>query len=240
MKYLRAKNLEKSFKTHKAVRGVSFEVPQGKVVGLLGPNGAGKTTSFYMVVGLLAPDSGSVMVDEKDITKLSMHERARAGLGYLPQEASVFRRLTVYENIYAVLEAQEHPASYCESRTRDLLDEFSLQRVSGTHGALLSGGERRRVEIARALALKPDFLLLDEPFAGIDPIAVGDIQKLIAGLRDKGVGILITDHNVRETLKICDTAYILISGQIEESGLPSEIAKSERARASYLGEDFRL
>lgn len=240
MKYLRAENLKKSFKTHLAVRGVSFEVPQGKVVGLLGPNGAGKTTSFYMAVGLLHPDEGTVTIGDRDITSLSMHERARAGLGYLPQEASVFRRLTVYENIYAVLEAQDHPASYCESRTRELLEEFSLQRVSATHGSLLSGGERRRVEIARALALKPDFLLLDEPFAGIDPIAVGDIQKLIAGLREKGVGILITDHNVRETLRICDMAYILVSGLIEESGLPSEIARSERARASYLGQDFQL
>jgi lipopolysaccharide export system ATP-binding protein len=240
MKYLRAEQLKKSFKTHLAVRGVSFEVPQGKVVGLLGPNGAGKTTSFYMVVGLLSPDSGSVKIDDRDITHLSMHERARAGLGYLPQEASVFRRLTVYQNIYAVLEAQDHPDSYCENRTRELIEEFHLQRVSDTFGSLLSGGERRRVEIARALALKPDFLLLDEPFAGIDPIAVGDIQKLIAGLRDKGVGILITDHNVRETLKICDVAYILISGLIEESGLPSDIAKSEKARASYLGQDFRL
>lgn len=240
MKYLRAQNLKKSFKTHLAVRGVSFEVPQGKVVGLLGPNGAGKTTSFYMVVGLLHPDEGAVTIEDKNITNLSMHERARAGLGYLPQEASVFRRLTVYENIYAVLEAQEHPESYCETRTRELIEEFNLQRVAQTYGSLLSGGERRRVEIARALALKPDFLLLDEPFAGIDPIAVGDIQKLIAGLRDKGVGILITDHNVRETLKICDVAYILISGLIEESGLPSDIAKSEKARASYLGQDFRL
>jgi lipopolysaccharide export system ATP-binding protein len=240
MKYLRATDLKKSFKTHMAVRGVTFEVPQGKVVGLLGPNGAGKTTSFYMVVGLLQPDEGSVTIEGKDITKLSMHERARQGLGYLPQEASVFRRLTVYENIYAVLEAQEHAASYCVERTKELLDEFSLQRVAKTHGSLLSGGERRRVEIARALALKPDFLLLDEPFAGIDPIAVGDIQKLIAGLRDKGVGILITDHNVRETLKICDMAYILVAGLIEESGLPAEIAKSEKARASYLGHDFSL
>lgn len=240
MKMLRAENLKKSFKTHMAVRGVSFEVPQGKVVGLLGPNGAGKTTSFYMVVGLLGPDEGSVKIDDTEITALNMHERARKGLGYLPQEASVFRRLTVYENIYAVLEAQEHPAAYCESRTNELLEEFSLQRVSKTYGSLLSGGERRRVEIARALALKPDFLLLDEPFAGIDPIAVGDIQKLIAGLRDRGVGILITDHNVRETLKICDIAYILISGRIEEAGLPADIAKSEKARASYLGQDFRL
>ncbi|HEY8278884.1 MAG TPA: LPS export ABC transporter ATP-binding protein [Bdellovibrionota bacterium] len=240
MKYLRAENLKKSFKTHLAVRGVSFEVPQGKVVGLLGPNGAGKTTSFYMVVGLLHPDEGTVKIDEEEITHLSMHERARNGLGYLPQEASVFRRLTVYQNIYAVLEAQEHPDSYCESRTRELIEEFNLQRVSETHGSLLSGGERRRVEIARALALKPHFLLLDEPFAGIDPIAVGDIQKLIGGLRDRGVGVLITDHNVRETLKICDSAYILISGLIEESGLPADIAKSEKARASYLGQDFRL
>lgn len=240
MKYLRAENLKKSFKTHLAVRGVTFEVPQGKVVGLLGPNGAGKTTSFYMVVGLLHPDEGVVRIDDKEITRMSMHERARAGLGYLPQEASVFRRLTVYQNIYAVLEAQEHPDSYCESRTRELIEEFNLQRVAETHGSLLSGGERRRVEIARALALKPDFLLLDEPFAGIDPIAVADIQKLIAGLRDKGVGILITDHNVRETLKICDVAYILISGLIEESGFPADIARSEKARASYLGQDFRL
>jgi lipopolysaccharide export system ATP-binding protein len=240
MKLLRADNLKKSFKTHLAVRGVSFEVPQGKVVGLLGPNGAGKTTSFYMVVGLLHADEGTVKIDDLDITHMSMHERARAGLGYLPQEASVFRRLTVYQNIYAVLEAQEHPDSYCEMRTRELIEEFNLQRVSETHGSLLSGGERRRVEIARALALKPDFLLLDEPFAGIDPIAVGDIQKLIAGLRDKGVGILITDHNVRETLKICDTAYILLTGLIEEHGLPADIAKSEKARASYLGADFKL
>ncbi len=240
MKYLKAENLKKSFKEHRAVRGVSFEVAQGKVVGLLGPNGAGKTTSFYMVVGLLHPDEGSVKIDDKDITSLTMHERARAGLGYLPQEASVFRRLTVRDNIYAVLEAQDHPESYCETRTHELIEEFSLGRVAQTYGSLLSGGERRRVEIARALALKPDFLLLDEPFAGIDPIAVGDIQKLIGGLRDKGVGILITDHNVRETLKICDMAYILISGLIEESGLPSEIAKSEKARASYLGQDFHL
>ena len=240
MKHLRCTNLKKSFKTHLAVRGVSFEVPQGKVVGLLGPNGAGKTTSFYMAVGLLSPDEGTVKIDDRDITQMSMHERARAGLGYLPQEASVFRRLTVAQNIYAVLEAQEHPTSYCEKRTAELIEEFNLQRVQNTYGSLLSGGERRRVEIARALALNPDFLLLDEPFAGIDPIAVGDIQKLIAVLRDKGMGVLITDHNVRETLKICDMAYILITGLIEESGLPSDIAKSEKARASYLGHDFRL
>ncbi|MCO5142812.1 MAG: LPS export ABC transporter ATP-binding protein [Oligoflexia bacterium] len=240
MKKLIAKGLKKSFKEHIAVKGVSFEVPQGKVVGLLGPNGAGKTTSFYMVVGLTVPDEGTILVDDTDITSLAMHQRARVGLGYLPQEASVFRRLTVYENIYSVLEAQDIPSSECEQRTKSLLDEFSLQRVANTYGSLLSGGERRRVEIARALALKPDFLLLDEPFAGIDPIAVADIQKLIAGLRDRGVGILITDHNVRETLKICDYAYILISGNIEEYGLPSDIAKSEKARANYLGQDFQL
>ena len=240
MKHLRAENLKKSFKSHQAVRGVSFEVPQGKVIGLLGPNGAGKTTSFYMVVGLLTPDEGRVLLDDKEITSLTMHERARAGVGYLPQEASVFRRLTVYENIYAVLEAQDYSPAVCRDRTQELLEEFSLRRVSETYGSLLSGGERRRVEIARALALKPDFLLLDEPFAGIDPIAVGDIQGLIATLRNKGVGVLITDHNVRETLKICDTAYILISGQIEEYGLPSDIAQSQRARDSYLGHDFKL
>lgn len=239
-KILRAEKLQKRFKTHLAVRDVSFEIPQGKVVGLLGPNGAGKTTSFYMVVGILAPDSGSVLLDDKDITALSMHERAQSGVGYLPQEASVFRKLTVHDNIYAVLEAQDHSPQYCRSRTEELIEEFTLTRVAQTQGALLSGGERRRVEIARALALKPNFLLLDEPFAGIDPIAVGDIQKLIASLRDRGVGILITDHNVRETLKICDQAYILIAGQIDESGRPADIAKSERARKSYLGEDFTL
>lgn len=240
MKQLKAENLKKSFKSHQAVRGVSFEVPQGKVVGLLGPNGAGKTTSFYMVVGLLSPDEGRVLLDNKDITGLTMHERARAGVGYLPQEASVFRRLTVYENIYAVLEAQDFTPAHCRDRTEELLEEFTLRRVSDTYGSLLSGGERRRVEIARALALKPDFLLLDEPFAGIDPIAVGDIQGLIATLRNKGVGILITDHNVRETLKICDIAYILIAGQIEERGLPADIARSQKALDNYLGQDFKL
>lgn len=237
---LKAENLQKSFKQHKAVRGVSFTVPQGRVTGLLGPNGAGKTTSFYMVVGLLTPDQGTVMLDNLDITNLVMHERARHGVGYLPQEASVFRKLTVYENIYAVLEAQELTPQNCRQRTDELLEEFSLGRVRDSYGALLSGGERRRVEIARALALKPSFLLLDEPFAGIDPIAVGDIQGLIAGLRDRGVGVLITDHNVRETLKICDYAYILISGGIEEEGPPAKIAQSEKARDNYLGKDFKL
>ena len=240
MKRLDAKDLKKSFKSHVAVRGVSFEVPQGKVIGLLGPNGAGKTTSFYMVVGLLSPDSGNVLLDEEDITGLAMYERARKGVGYLPQEASVFRKLTVYENIYAVLEAQEISPQNCRARTDELLEEFSLGRVRNSYGALPAGGERRRVEIARALALKPDFLLLDEPFAGIDPIAVGDIQGLIAGLRDRGVGVLITDHNVRETLKICDYAYILISGGIEEEGAPVDIAKSTKARDNYLGKDFKL
>ena len=240
MRKLRAENLKKSFKNHVAVGGVSFEVPQGKVIGLLGPNGAGKTTSFYMVVGLLQPDQGRVLLDDLDITSLAMYERARHGVGYLPQEASVFRKLTVYQNIYAVLEAQELSPQTCRSRTEALLEEFSLMRVKDSYGALLSGGERRRVEIARALALKPNFLLLDEPFAGIDPIAVGDIQELIAGLRDRGVGVLITDHNVRETLKICDYAYILISGGIEEEGPPSEIAKSAKARDNYLGKDFKL
>ena len=240
MKLLQARNLKKSFKSHLAVRGVSFEVPQGKVVGLLGPNGAGKTTSFYMVVGLLKPDEGSVTLAGADITQLAMHERARAGLAYLPQEASVFRKLTVEQNIYAVLEAQDLNANECRSRTDELLGEFDLKRVAKSYGALLSGGERRRVEIARALALKPDFLLLDEPFAGIDPIAVGEIQKLIAVLRERGVGILITDHNVRETLKICDSAYIILSGLIEEQGLPEDIARSEKARENYLGENFEL
>ena len=237
---LRANNLRKSFKGLEAVRDVSFEVPQGKVVGLLGPNGAGKTTSFYMVVGLLSPDSGEVMLGDQNLTGKPMYERARMGVGYLPQEPSVFRKLTVYQNIYAVLEAQELSPQVCRQQTEALLEEFALTRVASSYGAILSGGERRRVEIARALSLKPDFLLLDEPFAGIDPIAVGDIQGLVGILRDRGVGILITDHNVRETLKICDFAYILISGAIEESGIPSEIAQSEKARDHYLGKDFKL
>ena len=210
------------------------------MIGLLGPNGAGKTTSFYMVVGLLGPDEGRIILDDKEITHMAMYERARHGVGYLPQEASVFRKLTVYQNIYAVLEAQEMSPQVCRSRTEALLEEFSLMRVKDSYGALLSGGERRRVEIARALALKPDFLLLDEPFAGIDPIAVGDIQGLIGGLRARGVGVLITDHNVRETLRICDYAYILISGAIEEEGAPADIAKSAKARDNYLGKDFKL
>lgn len=239
-KVLRAEHLQKAFKNHRAVNDVSFSVPQGKVIGLLGPNGAGKTTSFYMVVGLTTPDSGRVLLDDEDITSCVMHERARKGVGYLPQEASVFRKLTVYDNIYAVLEAQDLSAQTCRMRTEELLEEFSLGRVKNSYGVLLSGGERRRVEIARALALKPSFLLLDEPFAGIDPIAVGDIQGLIAGLRERGVGVLITDHNVRETLKICDYAYILISGVIEEEGEPATIAKSEKARDNYLGKDFKL
>lgn len=240
MKVLQASKLQKRFKEHLAVREVSFDVPQGQVVGLLGPNGAGKTTSFYMTVGLLEPDSGSITIGDADITKLSMHERSRAGVGYLPQEASVFRKLTVYQNIYAVLEARDYSAQDCRARTEKLIQEFGLSRVRNSYGALLSGGERRRVEIARALALKPDFLLLDEPFAGIDPIAVGEIQELIAGLRERGVGVLITDHNVRETLKICDTAYILILGEIVEQGDPQTIAASEKARENYLGQDFKI
>lgn len=239
-KVLRANNLKKSFKEHVAVRGVSYEVPQGKVVGLLGPNGAGKTTSFYMTVGLLEPDEGTITIEDRDITKLAMHERSRVGVGYLPQEASVFRKLTVYQNIYAVLEARDYSPQECRSRTDELLNEFGLSRVRNSYGSLLSGGERRRVEIARALALKPSFLLLDEPFAGIDPIAVSEIQGLIANLRSRGVGVLITDHNVRETLKICDLAYILILGEIVEQGDPQTIANSETARENYLGQDFKI
>ena len=240
MSRLSIRNISKKFKARQVVRGVSFEVESGQVVGLLGPNGAGKTTSFYMVVGLLSPDQGDVDVDGVSIGRLPMYRRARQGLSYLPQEPSIFRRLTVSENLEVALDAQDLTSAERSERLESLLEEFRVQHIRDSYGYALSGGERRRVEIARALAGDPKFLLLDEPFAGIDPIAVGDIQGIVRTLREKGIGILITDHNVRETLGICDRAHILKDGQIEVAGTAEEIASSPVARRFYLGENFRL
>ncbi len=240
MKKLSIKGISKRFKQRQVVKSVSFDVNSGQVVGLLGPNGAGKTTSFYMVVGLVQPDSGYVTIDEKDIGQLPMFQRARHGLSYLPQEPSIFRRLTVKENLIVALEAQGYSSSERAEKLEQLLDDFKIQHIRESYGYSLSGGERRRVEIARALAGSPSFLLLDEPFAGIDPIAVGDIQEIIRELKGRGIGILITDHNVRETLGICDKAYILKEGKIEVEGTAHEIATSDVARKFYLGENFKL
>ena len=237
---LSAQGLAKSYKGRAVVRDVSFEVERGRIIGLLGPNGAGKTTSFYMVVGLVEPDGGSVRLGEQDITKLAVHERARMGIAYLPQEASVFRRLTVEENILAVLEGRSLGEPERRRLLEQLIDEFRLNAIARQKAFTLSGGERRRVEVARALALDPVFLLLDEPFAGIDPIAVGEIQRMMEVLRKRGIGILITDHNVRETLTICDSAYLLGDGRILEKGTPKELVESPVARERYLGEDFRF
>tara|TARA_B100000749_G_scaffold28537_1_gene20044 strand:- start:35795 stop:36517 length:723 start_codon:yes stop_codon:yes gene_type:complete len=234
------KGISKSFKGRKVVKSVSFSVESGKTVGLLGPNGAGKTTSFYMVVGLVTPDEGEVKIDDYEIGSMPMFQRARFGLSYLAQEPSIFRKLTVNENIQVALEALGLSSAQRQERLAELLDEFSIGHISESYGYSLSGGERRRVEIARALAGKPKFILLDEPFAGIDPIAVGDIQGIIGQLQEKGIGVLITDHNVRETLGICDYAYILKEGKIEVEGSAEEIANSEVARKFYLGENFSL
>ncbi|QDE66495.1 LPS export ABC transporter ATP-binding protein [Myxococcus xanthus] len=237
-----AEGLEKSFRGRKkVVAGVSFSVAPGEVVGLLGPNGAGKTTSFNMVVGLVSPDAGRVRIGDEDLTHLPMHRRARRGVGYLPQEASVFRKLTVRDNFLAVLELQKDlDAKAREQRADTLLDEFGLTHVGESLGGDLSGGERRRAEIARSLIPQPRFILFDEPFAGVDPINVGDLQRQIFLLRERGLGVLITDHNVQDTLGICDRAYIIAQGQILEEGTPAEIAASPKARAVYLGERFRL
>lgn len=240
MSKLTIKNISKKFKQRQVVRGVSFEVESGQVVGLLGPNGAGKTTSFYMVVGLLKPDTGEVDLDGVNVGPLPMYKRARNGLSYLPQEPSIFRRLTVSENLQVALDAQDLTSQERAERLESLLEEFHIQHIRDSYGYALSGGERRRVEIARSLAGSPKFLLLDEPFAGIDPIAVGDIQDIIRGLKNKGIGILITDHNVRETLGICDRAHILKDGHIEVAGTADEITASPIARKFYLGENFRL
>ncbi len=237
---LEAKKICKSFKKRSVVNNVSFSVSSGEIVGLLGPNGAGKTTSFYMVAGLIKPDSGKVLINDIEIHDEPMFQRARQGLSYLAQEPSVFRRLTVEENILVALEAQGFRGAERRKRLDILIDDFKLGHVRESLGIALSGGERRRVEIARALASRPKFLLLDEPFAGIDPIAVADIQKLISELKDLGIGVLITDHNVRETLRICQRAYILKDGEIQVEGSSEEIAHSPDARKFYLGEHFSL
>ena len=235
-----AEGLVKSYRKRRVVDGVSFHVAPGEVVGLLGPNGAGKTTSFNMVVGLVVPEKGRVVLGTEDLTSLPMHRRARLGVGYLPQEASIFRKLTVRENFVGVLEALGVPRAERNRRADELLQEYRLEKVAGSLGEQLSGGERRRAEVARSLLSNPKYILFDEPFAGVDPIAVGELQRLIGGLRDRGIGVLITDHNVREALGICNRAYILSAGQILEAGTPAEIAASAKARAVYLGEKFRL
>jgi lipopolysaccharide export system ATP-binding protein len=237
---LLARNLKKRYKKRTVVEDVSFEVKSGEVVGLLGPNGAGKTTCFYMIVGLVPADSGEVYIDDAKLTHLPMHKRARQGLSYLPQEASIFRKLSVEENIRAVLELLNLPKAELEDRLEGLLAELQVEHVRNINAAALSGGERRRVEIARALATNPRFILLDEPFAGVDPIAVLEIQKIIRFLKERGIGVLITDHNVRETLGICDHAYIINAGHVLAAGQPSEIVENESVRKVYLGEHFRL
>jgi len=237
---LEAKKLEKSYRGRKIVRGISLQVKHGEVVGLLGPNGAGKTTTFYMVVGLVRPDQGSVLLDGMDITKMPMYRRARNGIGYLPQEPSVFRKMTVAENLTAVLETMDLSGIERKERRDQLLTELGIAHLADSMAYTLSGGERRRVEIARALTLSPKFILLDEPFAGIDPLAVQDIQGIISLLKSKGIGVLITDHNVRETLAITDRAYIISEGEIIEAGSAAEIMASPLVRQFYLGEDFRL
>ena len=237
---LRAEGLNKSFGGRRVVNDVSIEVRAGDVVGLLGPNGAGKTTTFHMMVGLTRPDSGTVLLNGENVTQLPMYERARRGVSYLPQEPSIFRKLSVEDNLLAILETLALTPAERRERLRQLLDELGITRLAKNKALSLSGGERRRVEITRALVLSPSFMLLDEPFAGIDPIAVVDIQGIVTQLKERGIGVLITDHNVRETLGICDRAYILNEGTILEEGDPARIADSKRAREIYLGEKFRL
>ncbi len=237
---IHTKNLIKIYGTRTVVNNVSFEVSQGEIVGLLGPNGAGKTTSFYQVVGLVKPDSGEVFLNETNITNTPMYKRAKMGIGYLPQEASVFRKLSVEDNIKAVLEMTKLSKSEQQDKLESLISEFRLQHVRKNNGDTLSGGERRRTEIARALAVDPKFILLDEPFAGVDPIAVEDIQEIIAKLKYKNIGILITDHNVNETLSICDRAYLLIDGKIFKHGSAEELANDEQVKRLYLGRNFEL
>ncbi|MCB9072102.1 MAG: LPS export ABC transporter ATP-binding protein [Bdellovibrionaceae bacterium] len=240
MSTLVVQDIAKTFKGRKVVQGVSFTVESGHVVGLLGPNGAGKTTSFYMVVGLISTEAGDILLDGESIGRLSMYLRAQKGISYLPQEPSIFRKLTVRENIMAALEIQIPSRGRRNERLEQLVADFGLEHIVNSYGYSLSGGERRRVEIARSLAGFPKFLLLDEPFAGIDPIAVNEIQKIIRKLKEKGIGILITDHNVRETLEICDIGYIMKEGQVKVQGTPKEITESPIARKYYLGENFRL
>jgi len=240
MKSLSVRGLSKRYRHREVVKDVALEIGPGEVVGLLGPNGAGKTTIFYMMVGLVSPDSGEVTLNGQDVTRLPMHRRARMGLGYLPQEPSVFRKLSVRDNILAFLEETDLSAGEREERLSRLLGEMRISQVADTMGFSLSGGERRRVEIARALVMSPSFLLLDEPFAGIDPISVADLQQIILRLKETGIGVIITDHNVRDTLKVCDRAYIISDGEILLAGNPEEIAASARVREIYLGDEFTL
>ena len=237
---LRAENLVKRYKKRTVVNHVSLEVNQGEIVGLLGPNGAGKTTTFYMIVGFIRANEGKIFLDDMEITNLPMYKRAQMGIGYLPQEASVFRRLTVEDNIRAVLEMTKFPKDEQKEILESLISEFRLEKVRKNKGFQLSGGERRRTEIARALAVKPKFILLDEPFAGVDPIAVEDIQSIVSHLKDKNIGILITDHNVHETLSITDRAYLLHEGNILKAGTAEELANDEQVRRVYLGQNFEL
>ncbi len=237
---LRSENLVKKYKQRTVVDNVSIQVKQGEIVGLLGPNGAGKTTSFYMIVGLIKPNSGNIFLEDKDITHLPMYKRAKLGIGYLAQEASVFRKLSVEDNIRAVLEMTSLNKNEQNKRLESLLDEFGLQRIRRNRGDLLSGGERRRTEIARALAVDPKFILLDEPFAGVDPIAVEDIQSIVSHLKERNIGVLITDHNVHETLSITDRAYLLFEGRILKAGTAEELAADEQVRKVYLGQSFEL
>ncbi|MCT4614202.1 MAG: LPS export ABC transporter ATP-binding protein [Marinifilaceae bacterium] len=237
---LRAENLIKQYKSRTVVKGVSVNVKQGEIVGLLGPNGAGKTTSFYMIVGLIQPNGGKIFLNDRDITKEPVYKRAQLGVGYLAQEASVFRKLSVEDNIKSILEMSDFSKEYQAERLEEMLNEFSLQKIRKSKGIQLSGGERRRTEIARALSIKPKFILLDEPFAGVDPIAVEDIQEIVRHLKDKNIGILITDHNVQETLSITERAYLLFEGNILKSGTAEELAADETVRKVYLGKNFEL
>ena len=237
---LRAENIVKKYRKRTVVKGVSFDVNQGEIVGLLGPNGAGKTTSFYMIVGLIQPFSGKVFLDDENITKLPVYKRAKKGIGYLAQEASVFRQLSIEDNLKAVLEMTNYTKEYQRDKVETLIEEFGLQHIRKSKGIQLSGGERRRTEIARALAIDPKFILLDEPFAGVDPIAVEDIQQIVMKLKEKNIGVLITDHNVHETLRITDRSYLLFEGDILKAGTAEELAADEDVRRVYLGENFEL
>ena len=237
---LRAENIVKKYKKRTVVKGVSFEVNRGEIVGLLGPNGAGKTTSFYMIVGLIQPFSGKIFLDKEEITNQPVYKRAKKGIGYLAQEASVFRNLSIEDNIKAVLEMTDYPKEYQKEKLETLIEEFGLQHIRKSKGIQLSGGERRRTEIARALAIDPKFILLDEPFAGVDPIAVEDIQQIVIKLKEKNIGVLITDHNVHETLNITDRSYLLFEGSILKAGTAEELAADEVVRRVYLGQNFEL
>jgi len=239
-KKLSAKNLQKSYGKKTVIRDISLEITQGEVVGLLGPNGAGKTTSFYMIVGLVQASAGNIFIDDLDITSMPMYQRARLGISYLPQEASIFRGMSVEDNIYSILEISEEDEKKRKQRLEDLLEEFSITHIRKSHALSLSGGERRRAEIARALATNPLFILLDEPFAGVDPIAVNDIRQMVKHLKDRGIGVLITDHNVRETLSIVDRGYIVYDGKILTSGSKDEIVANKEVREVYLGSDFKI